>query len=96
VTEREQGGRADGVDAPVNTTADAPSAAIRVVTGSPTDVELAAANSVLMAVLAAQADRGAELIEPPVDLWRRSGRAMRTSLAAGPGSWTAAGTLRGF
>ena len=73
---------------------DAHAAAMRVVTGSPTDVELAAAHSVIVAVLAEQSARGAELLDHPVDLWTMSARAMRGPLAPGAGAWRAAGTLR--
>ncbi len=68
---------------------------MRVVAGSPTDVELAAAHSVIMAVLAEQAARGAELLEPPVDRWRLGARAMRGPLAPGPGAWAATTGMRG-
>ena len=74
---------------------DAPAAAMRVVAGSPTEEELAAAHSVIMAVLAEQAARGAELIEPPVDLWQRGARAMRGPLAPGAGAWAATRGVRG-
>lgn len=76
-------------------TPDAPPAAMRVIAGSPTDEELAAAHSVIMAVLAEQAAKGAELIEPPVDLWRRGARAMRGPLAPGAGAWAATSGMRG-
>jgi len=69
--------------------------AIRVVAGSPTEEELAATHAVIMAVLAEQAARGAERVEPPVDLWRRSGRGMRAIVAAGPGAWAASRGMRG-
>ena len=54
---------------------------MRVVAGNPTDEELAAAHAVIMAVLAEQAARGAERLEPRADRWRRSarGRAPATS-----------------
>ena len=68
---------------------------LRVVAGSPTDTELAAAHSVILAVLAEQAARGAELIEPPVDRWRRGARAMRGPIAPGPGAWAATSGMRG-
>ena len=61
----------------------------------PTEEELAATHAVIMAVLAEQAARGAERVEPPVDLWRRSGRGMRATVAAGPGAWAASRDMRG-
>jgi hypothetical protein len=69
---------------------------MRIVAGNPTDDELAAAHSVIVAVLAEQAARGAELLEPPVDRWRLSARAMRGSITPGAGAWGASGGLRGF
>lgn len=81
------------------TPADAPdaaaAAAMRVVAGRPSDEELAAAHSVIMAVLAEQAARGAELLEPPVDRWRAGARAMRGPIAPGPGAWAATSGMRG-
>ena len=71
-------------------------ASIRVVAGSPTDEELAAAHAVIMAVLAEQASRGAERVEPVVDRWRRSARGMRGHVAPGPGAWAATSGMRGF
>jgi len=68
---------------------------MRIVAGSPTEEELAAAHSVIMAVLAEQAARGAELLEPPIDRWRGSARAMRRSLTPGPGAWAATSGMRG-
>lgn len=75
----------------------APDAAptMRVVAGRPTDEELAAAHSVIVAVLAERAARGAELIEPPVDRWNLSARGLRTPLAPGPGSWAGTTGHRG-
>lgn len=75
-------------------TTDAPPS-IRVVAGSPTDEELAATHAVIMAVIAERAARGAERVEPPVDLWRRSARGLRATVAAGPGAWAASRGLRG-
>jgi hypothetical protein len=72
------------------------SATVRFVTGSPTDVEVAAAHSVIVAVLAEQGAQGATLIEPPIDLWRKRGRAMRSTLTAGPGAWRGSDALRGY
>lgn len=83
----------DGTDiAPM----DAPAAPMRIVTGSPTDDELAAVHSVIMAVLAEQAARGAELLEPPVDLWRAGARAVRGQVTPGSGAWAATTGTRGF
>jgi hypothetical protein len=75
---------------------DAPAASMRIVAGNPTDDELAAAHSVIIAVLAEQAARGAELLEPPVDRWRLSARAMRGSISPGPGAWAANAGMRGY
>jgi hypothetical protein len=69
---------------------------MRIVAGSPTDEELAAAHSVIVAVLAEQAARGAELLEPPVDRWRASARGMRGTLAPGAGAWVSTTGFRGF
>jgi hypothetical protein len=69
---------------------------MRIVAGNPTDDELAAAHSVIVAVLAEQEARGAELLEPPVDRWRLRARAMRGSIAPGAGAWAASGGLRGY
>ncbi len=74
---------------------DAPAAPMRVVTGSPTDEELAAVHSVIMAILAEQAARGAELLDAPVDLWRRGAGAMRGPLTPGAGAWAATRGMRG-
>jgi len=68
---------------------------MRVVAGNPTDDELAAAHAVIMAVLAEQAARGAERLEPPVDRWRRSARNMRAPIAPAPGAWAATSGMRG-
>lgn len=76
------------------TATDAPPV-IRIVAGSPTDDELAAAHSVIMAVLAENAARGAELLEPPVDRWRLGAKAMRGQIAPGPGAWVGTTGMRG-
>ncbi len=81
---------------PTSPATDAPAPSMRIVAGSPTDEELAAAHSVIVAVLAEQAARGAELLEPPVDRWRLSARAMRGPIAPGAGAWGASGGLRGY
>ena len=86
-------GRTDAIDPA--TAADAPAATMRIVAGSPTVDELAAVHSVIMAVVAEQAARGAELLEPPVDRWRRSARAMRGAVAPAPGAWAATSGMRG-
>ncbi len=83
------------IGAPEAGAGDAAAASMRVVAGSPTDEELAAAHSVIMAVLAEQAARGAELLEPPVDRWRAGARAMRGPLSPGPGAWAATTGMRG-
>ncbi|MBA4246722.1 MAG: acyl-CoA dehydrogenase [Microbacterium sp.] len=79
-----------------NESTDAPAASMRIVRGNPTDDELAAVHSVIIAVLAEQAARGAELLEPPVDRWKQSARAMRGSIAPGAGAWAAGGGMRGY
>jgi hypothetical protein len=75
---------------------DAAAATLRFVTGSPTDVEVAAAHSVIVAMLAEQSAQGAPLIEPPIDLWKKRGRALRSPLTAGPGAWRGTDALRGY
>jgi len=68
---------------------------MRIVAGSPTVDELAAVHSVIMAVVAEQAARGAELLEPPVDRWQHSARAMRGAVAPAPAAWAATSGMRG-
>jgi hypothetical protein len=83
---------------PTDAAADAATDAVptmRVVAGNPTDEELAAAHAVIMAVLAEQAARGAERLEPRADRWRRSARGMRAPIAPGPGAWAATAGMRG-
>lgn len=74
---------------------DAAAPVIRVISGTPTVEELAAVHSVIAAVMAEQAALGAERVEPPVDLWRRSARGMRPQIAPGPGAWAASAGRRG-
>lgn len=82
----------DGADlAPTH----APAAPMRVLTGNPTDAELAAVHSVIVAMLAEQAARGAELLTPPVDRWHTGTRAMRGPIFAGAGAWRASNGMRG-
>jgi len=69
--------------------------ALRFVSGKPSDEEVAAVQVVIAAVAAERAARGAERVAPPVDLWARSARAMRTPLMAGPGRWRESRGLRG-
>ena len=84
--------------APVSSSADEATPAapvVRIVRGNPTDEELAAAHAVIAAAIAEQDARGAERVEAPVDLWRRSARAPRRVLHAGPGAWMESRGLRG-
>ena len=67
---------------------------VRIVSGSPTDAELAAVHAVIVAALADQASSGVPLLEPVVDGWRQSGRQMRVPLAPGPGAWSSSRGLR--
>ncbi|MDO9591473.1 MAG: acyl-CoA carboxylase epsilon subunit, partial [Microcella sp.] len=68
---------------------------VRIVTGSPTEAELAAVHAVIAAVLAEQSAAGVPRLEPRVDGWRQSGRQMRGLLAPGPGAWAASRGTRG-
>jgi hypothetical protein len=81
---------------PEPSTPDALAVNLRVITGSPTEIELAAAHSVIAALLAEQTAVGARPIEPPLDQWKTSARALRGPLAPGAGAWQAAGALRGY
>lgn len=93
----ESGGpESTGHERPPEAASDAPAAAMRIVAGNPTDEELAAAHSVILAVLAEQAARGAERLEPPVDRWRAGARAMREPLTPGAGAWVAGSGVRGY
>ena len=77
-----------GADAP-------PTPVVRIVSGSPTEDELAATQAVIAAALAEQASLGAPRRAPSVDLWRRAARAPRTAVQAGPGAWSASRSQRG-
>jgi hypothetical protein len=81
---------------PEPSTPDALAVNLRVITGSPTEIELAAAHSVIAAVLAEQTAADAEPIEPPHDQWKAGARTLRGPLAPGAGAWQAAGVLRGY
>lgn len=59
--------------------------AFRVVSGDPTDDEIA----VLTVVLAAATVTGAPAAAPPLDRWNDRAAAVRGPLAAGPGAWRA-------
>jgi hypothetical protein len=84
------------VDTHGNGDDDAPVApTLRFAAGNPSDEELAAVQVVIAAVAAERAARGAERVAPPVDLWQRSARVMRTPLLAGPGRWRESRGLRG-
>ena len=61
---------------------------VRIVNGNPTDVELAAAQAMIAAALAEQAEEGIPRLEPRVDGWHRSARQLRGHLTPGPGAWT--------
>lgn len=80
---------------PDSPSADEAAPVVRIVRGNPTDDELAAAHAVIAAAIAEQDARGAERVDPPVDLWRRSARAPRRVLHAGPGAWMDSRGLRG-
>lgn len=67
---------------------------VRIVSGSPTDAELAAVNAVIAAALAEQAEAGVPLLEPRVDGWRQSARQMRGQLSPGAGAWSARRGMR--
>lgn len=69
---------------------------VRIVTGNPTDDELAAVHAVIAAVLADQAAAGTPRLEPRADGWQRSARQMREPLAPGPGAWGASRGARGY
>lgn len=73
----------------------APEVLVRIVSGDPTEEELAAAHAVIAAALAEQAALGAPRTEPRVDLWRRAARAPRAAMHAGPGAWSASRGQRG-
>ncbi len=66
---------------------------VRVIAGSPTDDELAAAHAVIAAMLAEQSAQGAELLPAKVDRWSRA--QLRTSLEPGAGAWAASRGARG-
>jgi len=84
------------VSGPENEAADAPPAVlVRIISGDPTEEELAAAHAVIAAAMAEQAALGAQRRIARVDLWRRSARAPRTTLQAGPGAWSASRNHRG-
>ncbi len=74
-----------GADAPV----------LRIVSGSPTDAELAAVHAVIAAALADQAAAGVPRLEPRADGWHQSARQMRGLLTPGPGAWNASRGVRG-
>ncbi|MFP5291067.1 MAG: acyl-CoA carboxylase subunit epsilon [Actinomycetes bacterium] len=77
-----------GTDAP-------PTIVVRIVSGDPTEEELAATQAVIAAVLAEQAALGAPRKVAAVDLWRRAARAPRAVVQAGPGAWSASRGQRG-
>jgi hypothetical protein len=80
----------------VSDTLDSPTPpVVRIVTGSPTDDELAAVHAVIAAVLADQAAAGTPRLEPRADGWQRSARMMRQPLSPGPGAWGASRGARG-
>lgn len=83
----------DAVDAALTPLDAAP--VMRVITGSPTADELAAAHAVITAVLAAQASEGATRLAPHADEWTRGARQMRGLLSPGPGAWGASRGARG-
>ncbi|WP_083710074.1 acyl-CoA carboxylase subunit epsilon [Leifsonia sp. ALI-44-B] len=79
---------------PTDTTADAAattsaaSPAFRVVSGAPSDVELAAVTAVLLATLRAREAAAAATPRPVrVTAWQRSQRGLRRPHVPGPGHW---------
>lgn len=90
---RSESSRTDGADAALTPPTTAP--VVRVVTGSPTADELAAAHAVITAVLAAQASEGATRLAPHADEWTRGARQMRGLISPGPGAWGASRGARG-
>ncbi|UKF81402.1 acyl-CoA carboxylase subunit epsilon [Clavibacter californiensis] len=69
----------------VHASADAPVGGFRVLGGSPTEEELAAATAVI-AALAAQPAAEQPARRAP-DAWQRSQRSVRGTLVPGPGRW---------
>ncbi|MBP2322796.1 hypothetical protein JOF56_003181 [Kibdelosporangium banguiense] len=63
---------------------------LRVVRGTPDDIELAA----LTAVVAALPAPSVAAEEPPQSAWSDPARRMRVSLPSGPGAWRASGFPR--
>ncbi|MEV4319325.1 acyl-CoA carboxylase subunit epsilon [Actinocrispum sp. NPDC049592] len=63
---------------------------LRIVRGTPDDVELAA----LTAVIAALPGEAGTPAEKPKSAWADPSRRMRTPLAHGPGAWRASGMPR--
>jgi hypothetical protein len=76
-------------------TADAGAPVLRIVSGSPTDAELAAVHAVIAAALADQAAAGVPRLEPRANGWHRSARQMRGQLSPGAGAWSASRGARG-
>jgi hypothetical protein len=87
---------ASDADAVTDRAEDAPPIApVRIVSGDPTDDELAATHAVIAAILAEQEALGAQRAVPRVDQWRAQARAGRAPLTPGPGAWNGTRGLRG-
>lgn len=68
---------------------------VRIVSGSPTDAELAAVHAVIAAALAEQSAAGVPMLEPHADGWHQSARQPRSQIAPGRGAWNASRGTRG-
>jgi hypothetical protein len=66
---------------------DAAAAGIRIVSGDPTDAEIAAVTAVITATLQELADDGLRDAPEPVSAWQRSRRPVRSPITRGAGAW---------
>lgn len=66
---------------------DSIAAEITVTAGKPDSTELAAATTVLSAMLEEMADAQGAVMKPAPSAWERSQRAIRNQLHPGPGAW---------
>ena len=64
---------------------------IRIVTGSPTEEEIAAITAVLHATLDELAANEATRAQATTTAWQRDQRGLRTTLAPGNGAWRSSG-----
>lgn len=62
---------------------------MRLVAGSPSPLELAAARAVLEQAVIEQRDEHEQLVSVGSTAWQRSQRSMRMPLTPGPGHWNA-------